>query len=223
MPIISLKKVNKFYGDQKEFHALKDIDFSVEDGEFVVILGQSGSGKSTLLNIIGGLDTYDSGEVVLDGKNYQDANDYIMSKFRSETIGFVFQAYNLIPVLSVYENIVFPVEISRRKVDDEYINALMEGLSITEKKFSYPNKLSGGQQQRVAIARALANKPKIILADEPTGNLDVATGEEVLSLLKKSAKQFGQTMIMITHNPEIAKLADRIVTLKDGQFEKTTR
>lgn len=219
MIIISLKSVNKYYkAGESSFHALKDIDLNIEEGEFVVILGKSGSGKSTLLNIIGGLDRYDSGEVIMEGFNYKAADDTIMSDFRCKKIGFVFQSYNLIPVLNVYENITFPVNISGEKIDDKYIANVIKQLGLDGKEKSFPNQLSGGQQQRVAIARALANKPKIVLADEPTGNLDSAIGEDVLNLLIKGVREYGHTLIMITHNADIAKYADRIVKIEDGRI-----
>lgn len=219
MIIISLKSVNKYYkAGESSFHALKDIDLNIEEGEFVVILGKSGSGKSTLLNIIGGLDSYDSGEVIMEGFNYKAADDTIMSDFRCKKIGFVFQSYNLIPVLNVYENITFPVNISGEKIDDKYIANVIKQLGLDGKEKSFPNQLSGGQQQRVAIARALANKPKIVLADEPTGNLDSAIGEDVLNLLIKGVREYGHTLIMITHNADIAKYADRVVKIEDGRI-----
>ena len=217
MNIISLKNVNKYYKTgESSFHALKDINLSIEEGEFVVILGKSGSGKSTLLNIIGGLDNFDSGEVIMEDFNYNDANDTVMSEFRCKKIGFVFQSYNLIPVLNVYENITFPVNISGTKPDEQYIANVIKQLGLEGKEKSFPNQLSGGQQQRVAIARALANKPKIVLADEPTGNLDSSTGEDVLNLLIKGVREYGHTLIMITHNVDIAKYADRVVNIEDG-------
>lgn len=219
MNIISLKNVNKYYKTGNEsFHALKDITLDIRVSEFAVILGKSGSGKSTLLNIIGGLDSYDTGEVILDGFNYKNADDRIMSEFRCRKIGFVFQSYNLIPVLNVYENITFPVNISRENIDADYISNIIEELGLKGKEKSFPNQLSGGQQQRVAIARALANKPKIILADEPTGNLDSAIGKDVLKLLTNGVKEYGHTLVMITHNPDIAKYADRVITIEDGKI-----
>ncbi len=219
MNIISLKNVNKYYKTGNEsFHALKDITLDIRESEFAVILGKSGSGKSTLLNIIGGLDSYDTGEVILDGFNYKNADDRIMSEFRCRKIGFVFQSYNLIPVLNVYENITFPVNISRENIDADYISNIIEELGLKGKEKSFPNQLSGGQQQRVAIARAIANKPKIILADEPTGNLDSAIGKDVLKLLTNGVKEYGHTLVMITHNPDIAKYADRIITIEDGKI-----
>ena len=215
----SLKNVNKYYktGDSS-FHALKDINLDIEEGKFIVILGKSGSGKSTLLNIIGGLDGYDSGEVIMEGFNYKDADDSVMSDFRCRHIGFVFQSYNLIPVLNVYENITFPVNISGTNIDSKYIASIIKKLGLEGKEKSFPNQLSGGQQQRVAIARALANKPRIILADEPTGNLDTVIGNDVLNLLTSGVKEYGHTLVMITHNPDIAKYADVIVNMEDGKI-----
>ena len=219
MGIISLKNVNKYYktGDNS-FHALKDINLEIEEGEFVVILGKSGSGKSTLLNVIGGLDGYDSGDVIMEGFNYQNADDTLMSDLRCRKIGFVFQAYNLIPVLNVYENITFPVNIYGGKIDKEYIANVIKELGLEGKEMSFPNQLSGGQQQRVAIARALANKPKIVLADEPTGNLDTAISSDVIELLTHGVKEYGHTLVMITHDPDIAQYADRVVTIEDGRI-----
>ncbi|ADU21949.1 ABC transporter related protein [Ruminococcus albus 7 = DSM 20455] len=219
MGIISLKNVNKYYktGDNS-FHALKDINLEIEEGEFVVILGKSGSGKSTLLNVIGGLDGYDSGDVIMEGFNYQNADDTLMSDLRCRKIGFVFQAYNLIPVLNVYENITFPVNINGGKIDKEYIANIIKELGLEGKEMSFPNQLSGGQQQRVAIARALANKPKIVLADEPTGNLDTAISSDVIELLTHGVKEYGHTLVMITHDPDIAQYADRVVTIEDGRI-----
>ena len=221
MSAIKITKLNKYYKTENEpFHALKDIDLEFEEGKFTVILGKSGSGKSTLLNIIGGLDSYDNGEVSVDGFDYKDADDKIMSNFRCRKIGFVFQSYNLIPVLNVYENITFPVNISRAKIDDKYIANVIKQLGLDGKEKSFPNQLSGGQQQRVAIARALANKPKIVLADEPTGNLDSAISEDVLNLLINGVKEYGHTLIMITHDSDIAKYADRVINIEDGRIVK---
>ncbi|MCI1269977.1 MAG: ABC transporter ATP-binding protein [Ruminococcus sp.] len=218
---IKITKLNKYYKTENEpFHALKDIDLEFEEGKFTVILGKSGSGKSTLLNIIGGLDSYDNGEVSVDGFDYKDADDKIMSNFRCRKIGFVFQSYNLIPVLNVYENIIFPVNISGAKIDDKYIANVIKQLGLDGKEKSFPNQLSGGQQQRVAIARALANKPKIVLADEPTGNLDSAISEDVLNLLINGVKEYGHTLIMITHDSDIAKYADRVINIEDGRIVK---
>ncbi len=221
MSAIKITKLNKYYKTGNEpFHALKDIDLEFEEGKFTVILGKSGSGKSTLLNIIGGLDSYDNGEVSVDGFDYKDADDKIMSNFRCRKIGFVFQSYNLIPVLNVYENIIFPVNISGAKIDDKYIANVIKQLGLDGKEKSFPNQLSGGQQQRVAIARALANKPKIVLADEPTGNLDSAISEDVLNLLINGVKEYGHTLIMITHDSDIAKYADRVINIEDGRIVK---
>ena len=221
MSAIKITKLNKYYKTENEpFHALKDIDLEFEEGKFTVILGKSGSGKSTLLNIIGGLDSYDNGEVSVDGFDYKDADDKIMSNFRCRKIGFVFQSYNLIPVLNVYENIIFPVNISGAKIDDKYIANVIKQLGLDGKEKSFPNQLSGGQQQRVAIARALANKPKIVLADEPTGNLDSAISEDVLNLLINGVKEYGHTLIMITHDSDIAKYADRVINIEDGRIVK---
>ena len=219
MGIISLKNVNKYYKTgENSFHALKDINLDIEEGEFVVILGKSGSGKSTLLNVIGGLDGYDSGEVVLEGFNYRNSDDTVMSDLRCRKIGFVFQAYNLIPVLNVYENITFPGKINGGKIDKEYIANVIKELGLEGKEMSFPNQLSGGQQQRVAIARALANKPKIVLADEPTGNLDTAISSDVIELLTHGVKEYGHTLVMITHDPDIAQYADRVVTIENGRI-----
>lgn len=219
MNVITIKKLNKYYKTGNDsFHALKDINLEIEEGKFTVILGKSGSGKSTLLNIIGGLDSYDDGEISVDGFDYRNADDKIMSSFRCKKIGFVFQSYNLIPVLNVFENITFPINISGEKIDNEYIANVIKELGLEGKEKSFPNQLSGGQQQRVAIARALANKPKIIFADEPTGNLDTAMSEDVLHLLTIGVKEYGHTLVMITHDPDIAKYADRIVTIEDGKI-----
>ena len=220
MPILSMQGVTHLYneGMPSESKAIDNINLDIEEGKFIVILGKSGSGKSTLLNIIGGLDGYDSGEVIMEGFNYKDADDSVMSDFRCRHIGFVFQSYNLIPVLNVYENITFPVNISGTNIDSKYIASIIKKLGLEGKEKSFPNQLSGGQQQRVAIARALANKPRIILADEPTGNLDTVIGNDVLNLLTSGVKEYGHTLVMITHNPDIAKYADVIVNMEDGKI-----
>lgn len=217
MNMIELVDVCKSYRDGENTNqVLNGINFSVKEREFVAVLGQSGSGKSTLLNLIGGLDEADSGRIIINGKEYQGENDKMMSQYRRRTLGFVFQSFNLIPVLNVWENVVLPVQLDKKPVDEAYITDLLQTLDIYEKRDSVPAKLSGGQQQRVAIARALANRPQIVLADEPTGNLDNETGEIVLDLLLSSLKKYGQTMVMITHNKEIAQRADRILYLKKG-------
>lgn len=190
----------------------------MEEGEFVSIVGTSGSGKSTLLHMLGGLDRPTSGKVFVDGKDIFSLKDEALTIFRRRKIGFVFQSYNLVPVLNVYENIVLPIELDGNKVDKAYVNELIEILGIGEKLQNLPGQLSGGQQQRVAIARALAAKPAIVLADEPTGNLDSRTSQDVLGLLKVTGEKFGQTIVMITHNPDLAQLADRIVRIEDGMI-----
>lgn len=217
MSIIKAVNVKKTFNEgEAEVQVLKGVNFEANEKEFVVILGKSGSGKSTFMNLLGGLDGIDSGEIYIDGKELKNGTDKEMSEYRRNTIGFIFQSFNLIPVMNVWENVVLPVQLDNKKVDEKYIDELLEVLDIKNKKNSMPMKLSGGEQQRVAIARALANKPKIILADEPTGNLDSNTGEKVLELLINGVKKYGQTLIMITHNEEIAKMADRVVYMKDG-------
>ena len=215
MSILKTVELKKYYGSsENEVHALNGVNFSVEEGEFVSIVGTSGSGKSTLLHMLGGLDRPTSGKVFVDGKDIFSLKDEELTIFRRRKIGFVFQSYNLVPVLNVYENIVLPIELDGNKVDKGYVKELINTLGIKEKLDNLPNQLSGGQQQRVAIARALAAKPAIVLADEPTGNLDSRTSQDVLGLLKVTGDKFGQTIVMITHNPELAQLADRIVSLK---------
>ena len=218
--MLEIKNLNKYYqnGEQKN-HILKDLNLHVKKGEFVAILGPSGSGKSTLLNMIGCLDTPDSGDILFEGEPVIGKDDKTMSEYRRRYVGFVFQAFNLVPVFSVYENIVLPT-VMDDSTDAEYVDMLIDKLGLSEQKEKFPSMLSGGQQQRVAIARALATKPKLILADEPTGNLDTETGEVVMDLLIDSIKEFNQTLIMITHNPEIAKRADRTLTLRDGQLSE---
>ena len=213
-------ELKKYYGSsENEVHALNGVNFSVEEGEFVSIVGTSGSGKSTLLHMLGGLDRPTSGKVFVDGKDIFSLKDEELTIFRRRKIGFVFQSYNLVPVLNVYENIVLPIELDGNKVDKGYVKELINTLGIKEKLDNLPNQLSGGQQQRVAIARALAAKPAIVLADEPTGNLDSRTSQDVLGLLKVTGDKFGQTIVMITHNPELAQLADRIVRIEDGLIQ----
>ena len=219
MSILIAKDLKKVYGQgESEVKALDGVNLEVKKGEFVAIVGTSGSGKSTLLHMLGGLDRPTSGSVIVDGKDIFSLKDDALTIFRRRKIGFVFQAYNLVPVLNVYENIVLPMELDGEKIDREYVDEIIDTLMLTSKKESLPNQLSGGQQQRVAIARALAFRPAIILADEPTGNLDSKTGQDVLSLLKVSAEKFSQTIVMITHNDEIAQLADRIIRIEDGKI-----
>lgn len=220
MSILKTVELKKYYGSsENEVHALNGVNFSVEEGEFVSIVGTSGSGKSTLLHMLGGLDRPTSGKVFVDGKDIFSLKDEELTIFRRRKIGFVFQSYNLVPVLNVYENIVLPIELDGNKVDKGYVKELINTLGIKEKLDNLPNQLSGGQQQRVAIARALAAKPAIVLADEPTGNLDSRTSQDVLGLLKVTGDKFSQTIVMITHNPELAQLADRIVRIEDGLIQ----
>ena len=217
MIILQTRGLRKTYGTgAAAVHALDGIDLQVESGEFVAIVGTSGSGKSTLLHMLGGLDRPDSGTVEVDGRLIFELDDEELTIFRRRKIGFVFQSYNLVPALTVYENIVLPIQLDGNEPDQVYIEQIIETLGLTSKLDDLPTQLSGGQQQRVAIARALATKPAIILADEPTGNLDSKTSQDVLSLLKVTSQRFGQTMVMITHNEEIAQLADRIIRIEDG-------
>ena len=219
MIILQTKNLKKYYGSgDTQVRALDGVDLQVGNGEFVAIVGTSGSGKSTLLHMLGGLDRPTSGSVVVDGRDLSTLKDEELTVFRRRKIGFVFQAYNLVPVLSVYENIVLPIQLDGGKLDPAYIDQVIGALGLKEKLNSLPSQLSGGQQQRVAIARALATKPAILLADEPTGNLDSRTSNDVLSLMKVTGQKFSQTMVMITHNEEIAQLADRIVRIEDGRI-----
>ena len=220
MKILITEDLKKIYGNKEnEVYALNGVNFSVEEGEFVSIVGTSGSGKSTLLHMLGGLDRPTAGKVIVDGKDIFSLKDEALTIFRRRKIGFVFQSYNLVPVLNVYENIVLPIELDGNKVDKGYVEELIETLGIREKLQNLPGQLSGGQQQRVAIPRALAAKPAIVLADEPTGNLDSRTSQDVLGLLKVTGEKFGQTIVMITHNPDLAQLADRIVRIEDGMIQ----
>ncbi len=218
MSVLLSENLCKIYGrEDNQVRALDNVSISVEDGEFVSIVGTSGSGKSTLLNMLGGLDRPTSGSVIVSGKKLFTMNDENLTIFRRRNIGFVFQNYNLVPVLNAYENIVLPIELDGSKVDKKYINLIINKLGLESKRNAMPNQLSGGQQQRVAIARALAAKPAIILADEPTGNLDSKTGMDVISLLKFTSREFDQTIVMITHNEEIALMADRMIRIEDGR------
>ncbi len=217
--IVETRNLKKYYQmGENTVKALDGVDFRVKDREFVAIIGKSGSGKSTLLHMLGGLDVPTEGEVLIDGKRLKGLKKEQLAVFRRRKIGFIFQNYNLVPDLNVYENVILPIELDGRKVDTEYVNGILELLGLSEKKEVLPGTLSGGQQQRVAIARALAAKPAILLADEPTGNLDSATSHDVLGLLKMASKQFGQTLILITHDRDIAQLADRIVHIEDGKI-----
>ena len=222
MSILQTTDLKKYYGAAPNItKALDGVTLSVEQGEFVAIVGTSGSGKSTLLNMIGGLDVPTTGKVIVDGKELSRLNDEQLTIFRRRKIGFIFQNYNLVPVLNVYENIVLPVELDGDNVDKKFMDKVVRMLGLEDKQSSMPGNLSGGQQQRVAIARALVSKPAIVLADEPTGNLDSRTSNDVLGLLKATSQQFHQTLVMITHNNEIAQLADRIIRIEDGKiYEK---
>ena len=219
MSILQTKGLKKYYGaGDTEVRALDGVDLTVEQGEFVAIVGTSGSGKSTLLHMLGGLDRPTAGKVTVDGKDIFALKDEELTIFRRRKIGFVFQSYNLVPVLSVWENIVLPIQLDGRAVDEAFVREVVATLGLEKKLQSLPSQLSGGQQQRVAIARALATKPAILLADEPTGNLDSKTSQDVLGLMKVTSQKFGQTMVMITHNEEIAQLAGRIVRIEDGRI-----
>lgn len=219
MNILQAKDLTKIYGSgENAVYALNGVNFSVEKGEFVAVVGTSGSGKFTLLHMLGGLDRPTSGSVTVDGKEIFSFKDEALTIFRRRKIGFVFQNYNLVPVLNVYENIVLPVQLDGKVPDAAYIDSIIETLGLESKLQNLPNNLSGGQQQRVAIARALASKPAIILADEPTGNLDSKTSQDVLGLLKVTSQKYAQTIVMITHNEEIAQLADRIIRIEDGKI-----
>ncbi len=219
MPVLKTEKLTKIYGNgEAQINALSCVDFEVEAGEFVSIVGTSGSGKTTLLHMLGGLDRPSSGKVFVGGKDIFTLKEDELTVFRRRKIGFVFQSYNLVPVLNIYENIILPVELDGETADKDYIMQLVNMLGLGSKLESLPSQLSGGQQQRAAIARALASKPAIILADEPTGNLDSKTSQDVLSLLKVTSEKFRQTIVMITHNEEIAQLADRIIRIEDGRI-----
>ena len=219
MTILETKDLRKVYGSgDTEVRALDGVDLTVEKGEFVAVVGTSGSGKSTLLHMLGGLDRPTGGTVTVDGKELSAMRDEELTIFRRRKIGFVFQNYNLVPVLNVYENIVLPIQLDGNAPDKAYVERIIETLGLEAKLQNLPNNLSGGQQQRVAIARALAAKPAIILADEPTGNMDSATSLDVMGLLKVTAQKFSQTIVMITHNEELAQMADRIIRIEDGRI-----
>lgn len=219
MGILETKVLTKYYGQEPNIvKALDGINLVIEEGEFVAIVGTSGSGKSTLLHMLGGLDRPTSGSVIVDGKEIFTLKDDELTIFRRRKVGFVFQSYNLVPVLNVYENITLPIELDGNKVDKAYVEKIINTLGLKSKIYNLPNQLSGGQQQRVAIARALATKPVIVLADEPTGNLDSKTSLDVIGLLKVTSEQFQQTIVMITHNEEIAQMADRIIHIEDGRI-----
>ena len=219
MSILQTTDLKKYYGTEPNItKALDGVTLSIEQGEFVAIVGTSGSGKSTLLNMMGGLDVPTSGSVQIKGKELAELNDEQLTIFRRRSIGFIFQNYNLVPVLNIYENIVLPVELDGDTVDQKFMDEVVRLLALGDKLNNMPNNLSGGQQQRVAIARALVSKPAIVLADEPTGNLDSRTSSDVLGLLKATSNKFHQTLVMITHNNEIAQLADRIVRIEDGKI-----
>ena len=219
MSILTTRELRKIYGSgDTEVRALDGVNLSVESGEFVAIVGTSGSGKSTLLHMLGGLDRPTGGSVTVDGKDIFSLKDEELTIFRRRKIGFVFQSYNLVPVLSVYENIVLPIQLDGRAVDEAFIRQIVMTLGLQDRLNALPGQLSGGQQQRVAIARALAAAPAIILADEPTGNLDSVTSQDVLGLLKVTSQKFAQTIVMITHNEEIAQMADRIIRIEDGRI-----
>ncbi|MBD5505389.1 MAG: ABC transporter ATP-binding protein [Lachnospiraceae bacterium] len=219
MSILQTVDLKKYYGAEPNItRALDGVSFSVDEGEFVAVVGTSGSGKSTLLHMMGGLDTPTSGNVIVRGDELAKKNDEELTIFRRRNIGFVFQNYNLVPILNVYENIVLPVELDGDKADEKFLDDIVHMLALEDKLNNMPNNLSGGQQQRVAIARALITKPAIVLADEPTGNLDSKTSADVLGLLKRTGTEFHQTIVMITHNNEIAQLADRIVRIEDGKI-----
>jgi putative ABC transport system ATP-binding protein len=218
MSILKAENLVKIYGQEENLvKALDNVSIEINEGEFVAIVGTSGSGKSTLLNMLGGLDNLTSGEVIINNKKLSEMNDEEITIFRRRNIGFIFQDYNLVPILNVYENIVLPIELDGMKIDNEFVDSIVNALGLKEKLNNIPNNLSGGQQQRVAIARALATKPAIVLADEPTGNLDSKTSMDVIGLLKMTSQKFNQTIAMITHNEEIAQLADRVIRVEDGK------
>ena len=220
MAILTAQNLKKYYGKEPNIvRALDGVDVEINAGEFVAVVGMSGSGKSTLLHMLGGLDKPSDGKVIVDGQELANMADEQLTIFRRRNVGFVFQSYNLVPILSVYENIVLPIELDGNAIDKSFVDKIIETLGLSEKQNAMPNQLSGGQQQRVAIARALATKPSVLLADEPTGNLDSKTSQDVLSVLKMSSIQFHQTIVMITHNEHIAQLADRVIHIEDGKIK----
>ena len=222
MTILETKALHKHYGSgETEVRALDGVDLTVEKGEFAAVVGTSGSGKSTLLHMLGGLDRPTSGSVSVDGKDIFSLKDEALTIFRRRKIGFIFQNYNLVPVLSVYENIVLPIQLDGQKPDAAYVDQIIETLGLEKKLRNLPNNLSGGQQQRVAIARSLIARPEVIFADEPTGNLDSKTSQDVMALLKITSEKFAQTIVMITHNEEIAQMADRIIRIEDGKIRSS--
>ena len=224
MPVLLAQGLKKYYGKEPNIvRALDGVDIAVEPGEFVAVVGMSGSGKSTLLHMLGGLDKPTDGKVMVDGHDLAQMSDEQLTIFRRRNVGFVFQSYNLVPILTVYENIVLPIELDGNTVDKTFIEEIIDTLGLSEKRDNLPSMLSGGQQQRVAIARALATKPSILLADEPTGNLDSKTSQDVLGILKMTSTKFHQTMMMITHNEQIAQLADRIIHIEDGKIVREGR
>lgn len=224
MPVLLTKGLKKYYGKEPNIvRALDGVDLTVEAGEFVAVVGMSGSGKSTLLHLLGGLDKPTEGKVLVDGQELAKMSDEQLTIFRRRNVGFVFQNYNLVPILNVYENIVLPIELDGSAIDGAFIDKIIDTLGLTGKRNNLPGMLSGGQQQRVAIARALATKPSILLADEPTGNLDTKTSQDVLGVLKMTSEKFHQTMIMITHNEQIAQLAHRVIHIEDGKILREGR
>lgn len=221
MSILAVENLKKYYGTgENVVKALDGVNLIIEEGEFLSVVGSSGSGKSTLLHMLGGLDIPTSGKIIVDGKDISKMTKDELTIYRRRKIGFVFQNYNLLPLMNVYENVVLPIKLDGIKPDRKYVNEILMVLGLEEKRYAMPNQLSGGQQQRVALARALAAKPAIILADEPTGNLDSRTSQDVLGLLKVTSQRFAQTVVMITHNEEIAQLADRIIRIEDGKISK---
>lgn len=224
MPVLLTQGLKKYYGKEPNIvRALDGVDIAIEAGEFAAVVGMSGSGKSTLLHMLGGLDKPTEGKVIVDGHELAKMSDEQLTIFRRRNVGFVFQNYNLVPILSVYENIVLPIELDGNTVDKAYIDEIINMLGLDDKRSNLPNMLSGGQQQRVAIARALSTKPSILLADEPTGNLDSKTSQDVLGIFKMTSARFRQTMMIITHNEQVAQLADRIIHIEDGKIVREGR